>query len=127
MQDKILLKIAGVISIVIGVLCSITIIGLIIGIPLIMGGNRLKKISEQSWPDSSSDREAILMWTIIFFFINQISFVFSLIYYLQLESSSAKEYDNDKYANLERIKKLYDENVFTKEEYQKEKEKILNK
>lgn len=52
--------------------------------------------------------------------------IFSLIYYLQGENSSMKECD-DKYESLEKIKKLYDEKVFTKEEYQKEKEKILNK
>ena len=126
-EDKTLLKIAGTISIVIGVFYCITIIGLIVGIPLIIGGDRLKDISQSNRPDSKQDTETILIWTIIFFFINQISFVFSLVYYLK--SSDYKYYDsskNDKYDRLEKLKKLYDSKVLTKEEYEREKDRILN-
>ena len=126
-EDKMLLKIAGTISIVIGVFYCITIIGLIVGIPLIIGGDRLKDISQSNRPDSKQDTETILIWTIIFFFINQISFVFSLVYYLK--SSDYKYYDsskNDKYDRLEKLKKLYDSKVLTKEEYEREKDRILN-
>jgi len=126
-EDKTLLKIAGTISIVIGVLCCITIIGLIVGIPLIIGGDKLKEISQSNRPDTKQDTETILIWTIIFFFINQISFVFLLIYYLK--SSDYKYYDsteNDKYDKLEKLKKLYDSKVLTKEEYEREKDRILN-
>ncbi len=126
-EDKTLLKIAGIVSIVIGVLCCITIIGLIVGIPLIIGGDKLKEISQSNGPDTKQDTETILIWTIIFFFINQISFVFLLIYYLK--SSDYKYYDsteNDKYDKLEKLKKLYDSKVLTKEEYEREKDRILN-
>ena len=33
---------------------------------------------------------------------------------------------NTKYEELEKVKKLYDEKILTKEEYEKEKERILN-
>ena len=33
---------------------------------------------------------------------------------------------NAKYEELEKVKKLYDEKILTKEEYEKEKERILN-
>lgn len=126
-EDKTLLKIAGIISIVIGVFCCITIIGLIVGIPLVIGGDKLKEISQSNRPDTKQDTETILIWTIIFFFINQISFVFLLVYYLK--SSDYKYYDSnkdDKYDRLEKLKKLYDSKVLTKEEYEREKERILN-
>lgn len=126
-EDKTLLKIAGIISIVIGAFYCITIIGLIIGIPLIIGGDKLKQISERRGQDTKQEVETILIWTIVFFFINQISFVFSLIYYLK--SSSYKYYESgrdDKYDRLEKLKKLYDSKILTKEEYEREKERILN-
>ena len=34
--------------------------------------------------------------------------------------------NNTKYEELEKVKKLYDEKILTKEEYEKEKERILN-
>ena len=34
--------------------------------------------------------------------------------------------NNAKYEELEKVKKLYDEKILTKEEYEKEKERILN-
>ncbi len=126
-EDKTLLKIAGTISIVIGVFYCITIIGLIVGIPLIIGGDKLREISQSSGPDTKQNVETILIWTIIFFFINQLSFVFLLVYYLK--SSGYKYYENnksDKYDKLEKLKKLYDSKVLTKEEYEREKERILN-
>lgn len=126
-EDKTLLKIAGTISIVIGVFYCITIIGLIVGIPLIIGGDKLREISQSNGPDTKQNIETILIWTIIFFFINQLSFVFLLVYYLK--SSGYKYYENnksDKYDKLEKLKKLYDSKVLTKEEYEKEKERILN-
>ena len=45
MNDKILLKAAGIIGIIFGVLASLTIIGLIIGIPMIIGGYYLYNYS----------------------------------------------------------------------------------
>jgi len=126
-EDKTLLKIAGTISIIIGAFYCITIIGLIIGIPLIIGGDKLKQISESSRQDTKQDSETILIWTIIFFFINQISFVFSLIYYLKSSSYSYYESDrDDKYDRLEKLKKLYDSKILTKEEFEREKDRILN-
>lgn len=126
-EDKTLLKIAGIISIVIGVCFCITIIGLIVGIPLIIGGDKLKQISESIGPNTKQDDETILIWTIVFFFINQISFLLLIIYYIK--SSNYKYYSSEgdgRYDRLEKLKKLYDSKVLSKEEYEREKEKILN-
>ena len=38
MTDKSLLKAAGIIGIVLGIICCLTIIGIIFGIPMIIGG-----------------------------------------------------------------------------------------
>ena len=61
-------------------------------------------------------------------FLCTISGVLCLVYYLSMEdvkffSSSS---NNTKYEDLEKINKLYKEKVLTKEEYEAEKERILN-
>ena len=40
-MNKNLLKIAGIISIVLGIICCLTIFGAIVGVPLIIGGNKI--------------------------------------------------------------------------------------
>ncbi|MBQ6284884.1 MAG: hypothetical protein IJK67_01040 [Bacilli bacterium] len=129
-MNRTLLKVAGIISIIIGVICSLTIIGLIVGIPLIIGGVKFNDYSNMSDEEIEKNKDSILIWTIVFLFINQISGVIALIAYLLYEANNTsyvKSYkQNNKYTELERIKKLYDDKVLTKEEYEKEKERILN-
>ena len=44
----------------------------------------------------------------------------------QCNETNYTNFDNNKYESLEKLKKLYDDKVLTKEEYEKEKNKILN-
>lgn len=132
-MDKTLLKVSGIISIVLGVLACITIVGVIIGIPLIIGGNKLREYSLLSDKEILEKKSSILIWTIVFLFINQLSGIFSLIFYIQLEEGLSKSnkksnvsFAGSKYDDLERVKKLYDDKVLTAEEYEKEKNRILN-
>lgn len=131
-MDKSLLKIAGIISFVLGIICCVTIFGAIVGIPMIIGGNKFKELSEKSDVEVYNQKDTILTWTIVFLFINQLSGILSLIFYLMMESSHNKDTNetyqtNDKYSELEKLKKLYDDKALTKEKYEKEKEKILKK
>lgn len=129
-MNRTLLYVAGIISIIIGILCCLTIVGLIVGIPLIIGGNKFTGYSKMSDEEIEEHKDSILIWTIVFLFINQISGVIALIAYVLYEVSntnfvkSKKQYS--KYDELERIKKLYDDKVLSKEEYEKEKSRILN-
>ena len=129
-MNRTLLKVAGIISIIVGILCCLTIIGVIIGIPLIIGGIKFNDYSKMNDEDIEKNKDSILVWAIVFMFINQISGILALIAYLLYEAgntSYVKSYkQNNKYDELERIKKLYDEKVLTKEEYEKEKTRILN-
>lgn len=123
-MKKNLLEIAGIISLVFGILACLTIVGVIIGIPLIIGGNKVKSMANMSDQEILENKDTILIWTIVFLFINQISGILLLIFYIDLDSFENKT--NNKYDELEKVKKLYDDKVLSKEEYEKEKTRILN-
>lgn len=124
-MKKNLLEIAGIISLVLGILACLTVVGIIVGIPLIIGGNKIKGMANMSDQEILENKDTILIWTIVFLLINQISGIILLIFYIDLDSIESKV--NTKYDELEKAKKLYDDKVLSKEEYEKEKERILNK
>lgn len=129
-MNKTLLNIAGIISLIFGIICTITIIGAIVGIPMIIGGNKLRELSNMDDSEIYKNKDTLIIWMVVFLFINQISAVLVLIYYIMLESSmtsdNTKENTMDKYDELEKLNNLYKEKVLTKEEFEKEKERILN-
>lgn len=129
-MNKTLLNIAGIISIIFGIICTITIIGAIVGIPMIIGGNKLRELSNMDDSEIYKNKDTLIIWMVVFLFINQISAVLILIYYIMLETSmtsdNTKENTMDKYDELEKLNNLYKEKVLTKEEFEKEKERILN-
>lgn len=129
-MDKSLLNIAGLIAFVLGILCCITIIGAIVGIPMIIGGNKLREMSNLSDEDLIKSKETLLVWTIVLLFICTISGILALIFYVQLENpnlfSGGSKPNSSKYNELEQINKLYKDKVLSKEEYEKEKDRILN-
>ena len=129
-MNKTLLNIAGIISLIFGIICTITIIGAIVGIPMIIGGNKLRELSNMDDSEIYKNKDTLIIWMVVFLFINQISAVLMLIYYIMLETSmtsdNTKENTMDKYDELEKLNNLYKEKVLTKEEFEKEKERILN-
>lgn len=135
-MDKTLLKISGIIAIVVGILYCITIVGAIVGIPLIIGGNKIKSYADCTDEQVIDAKDSILVWTIVFLLFNQLSGILLLIFYIDtLDKNRGKSTTNttksvntdDKYEELEKLKKLYDEKVLTKEEFENEKNRILNK
>lgn len=133
-MNKNLLKIAGIISIVLGIICCLTIFGAIVGVPLIIGGNKIKNMANLSDQELMTQKDTILIWMVVFLVFNQISGILLLIFYIDMDGSlsnafngSSNNKNNDKYDELEKLKKLYDDKVLTKEEFETEKEKILKK
>ena len=129
-MDKSLLNIAGIIAIVMGIICCLTIVGAIVGIPMIIGGNKLRTYSLMDDEGIMVNKDNILIWTIVFLFINQIAGVLCLIFYIDLSSkmnnATASKTSNNKYDELEKLNKLYKDKVLSKEEFEKEKDRILN-
>ena len=139
-MDKSLLKISGIIAIVFGVLACLTLVGAIVGVPLIIGGAKMKEYADYTDEQIIANKDKILIWTIVFLFFCQISGILLLIFYIDSigkyekgmtgdnmnYQSNMNTNSNAKYEELEKVKKLYDEKILTKEEYEKEKERILN-
>lgn len=139
-MDKSLLKISGIIAIVFGVLACLTLVGAIVGVPLIIGGAKMKEYADYTDEQIIANKDKILIWTIVFLFFCQISGILLLIFYIDSigkyekgiigdnmnYQSNMNTNNNTKYEELEKVKKLYDEKILTKEEYEKEKERILN-
>ena len=132
-MNKNLLKIAGIISIVLGIICCLTIFGAIVGVPLIIGGNKIKDMANLSDQELMTQKDTILIWMVVFLVFNQISGILVLIFYIDMDGSlsntlnGSNKTSNDKYDELEKLKKLYDDKLLTKEEFETEKEKILKK
>lgn len=134
-MDKSLLKVSGIISIVVGIIYCLSIIGAIVGIPLIIGGIKIKDYASYSDIQIYESKDTILIWTIVFLLFNQISGILLLIFYIDNigktttnnNNTNTNNTNSDKYEELEKIKKLYDEKILTKEEYENEKSRILNK
>lgn len=127
MNDKILLKAAGIIGIIFGVLASLTIIGLIIGIPMIIGGYYLYNYSNMSDDEIINHKSYIFGWSIFFIIFSLIPGVLGLIYYFGLTNEGFTFTKKDHIGDLEKLKKLYDDRAITKEEYEEKKKEILEK
>ena len=139
-MDKSLLKISGIIAIVFGILACLTLVGAIVGVPLIIGGAKMKEYADYTDEQIVANKDKILIWTIVFLFFCQISGILLLIFFIDSigkyekgitgdnmnYQSNMNTNNNAKYEELEKVKKLYDEKILTKEEYEKEKERILN-
>lgn len=139
-MDKSLLKISGIIAIIFGILACLTLVGAIVGVPLIIGGAKMKEYAGYTDEQIIANKDKILIWTIVFLFFCQISGILLLIFYIDSigkyekgitgdnmnYQSNMNTNNNAKYEELEKVKKLYDEKILTKEEYEKEKERILN-
>lgn len=143
-MDRSLLKISGIIAIVLGVLECLTLVGAIAGVPVIIGGAKMKEYADYTDEQIIANKDKILVWTIVFLFFCQISGILLLIFYIDSigkyekgiignnmnyqsgMNNNMNTNSNLKYEELEKVKKLYDEKILTKEEYEKEKERILN-
>ena len=127
-MDKSILNVAGLISFVLGIICCCTIFGAIVGIPMIIGGNKLREISNMSDEDIVKNKETLLIWTIVLLLLCTISGILALIFYISLENPNGfnfKASNSKKYDDLEKLNQLYKDKVLTKEEFEEEKNRIL--
>lgn len=124
MTDKALLKAAGIIGIVLGIICCLTIIGIIFGIPMIIGGYTFYNYSNMEESEIINNKSTILGWSIFFLIFSLISGILGLVYYFSLNKYE-KQNQMTYLDEIERLKKLYDEKAITKAEYDKKKKEIL--
>ena len=133
-MDKVILKVAGIFALIVGIICCLTVIGIIIGIPLIIGGVKFMNYSNMTDEKLNSEKSSILGWSIFLLVFTFISGVLGLIYYFSLtetyddisDSFKIKKHDTKYLEELEKLKELYDKDVLTKEEYEAKKKQILD-
>ena len=133
-MDRVILKVSGIFALIVGVVCSLTIIGAIIGIPLIIGGIKFMNYSNMTEEKLTSQKSSILGWSIFFLIFTFISGVLGLIYYFSLTETYDNITDKIKSKNrdlgyleeLEKLKELYDKEILTKDEYEAKKKQVLD-
>ncbi len=86
-MEKLLLKISGIIAIIIGIFMCITIIGAIIGIPLIIGGSTMMGYSNMSDSEIREKEKFYLRMVNIFLFFTVVGGILGLIFYLLMDSN----------------------------------------
>ena len=72
-MNKTLLKTIGILNLIFGIILTLTIIGCIIGIPLIVSGAIFLDYSSLDESKLLEKKDAIKVWSIVFIFINIIS------------------------------------------------------
>ena len=61
MKDKSLLNIAGIIALVLGIIECITIVGAIVGVPSIIGGIKVRELSNLSDEEIAKSKDTLLV------------------------------------------------------------------
>jgi len=127
MKDKVLLKVAGILAMICGGIYCLTIIGIIIGIPLLIGGSRMIDFSKMEDTELEKYKTHLLVWGIVFLIFATLAGLLVIIYYV----ASYFEFGTNNKMNyldeLEKLKKLYDEKVITEEEFETKKSEILKR
>ena len=124
-MDKTVLKISGIIAIIVGIFWCFTIIGLLIGIILIIGGSTVMNYATMSDEEIKVVRSSLLGWSIFFLFFTVIAGVLGLIYYFFTDEKSYFK-KNDYTEELAKLDELRKKGIITDKEYEAKKKKILD-
>ena len=127
MKDRTIVKVAGILAMVFGGLWCLTIIGALIGIPLLIGGSRMIDFSKMDDEELEKYKTHYLVWSIIFLVFATVAGILALVYYLGMYLDENKSSNLSYIEEIEALKKLYDEKAITKEEYETRKKEILER
>ncbi len=88
-----LFKISGILAIIGGAICCVVspftfFLSLGLGIPLIIGGNKIMKMADLDEEEIEQNKTSIIAWSIFFLIVDTISGVLSLIGLMMCETSS---------------------------------------
>jgi hypothetical protein len=128
-MEKILLKISGIIAIVMGVCWCFTFIGIIWGIPLILGGTAMIGYFNLSDDELTDKKGSILGWSIFFLFFTFIGGILGIIFYLTMDKKIFVSTRNNKgnyIDEIEKLNELREKGIISDEEYKAKKKKILD-
>jgi membrane-bound ClpP family serine protease len=131
-MEKVLLKVSGIIAIILGILYCFTIIGILWGIPLIIGGSTMIGYSNQSNKEIIEKKNSILCWSIFFLFFTVIGGILGLMFYFTMDDDkkifnfNSNNNKNDYIDEIRKLDELRKNGIITEEEYEAKKKKILD-
>ncbi len=126
----------GILAIIVGIIFCITIFGIILGVPLIIGANKFFSWSKMSAEEIETERDSIFVWSIVIailmFPIGLIALVpvFNFEGQLTAKTYNAAPKEESFDSKIDKIKKLHElkeQGVISEEDFKLAKEKILNK
>jgi MFS family permease len=127
--EKVLLKIAGIVAIIVGIGWCFTIIGIIIGIFLIVGGSTIMGYSNLPDDEVVSKKSSILGWSIFFLFFTVIGGILGILFYLTMDNKifvSKNVGKNDYIDEIKKLDELRKQGIISDAEYEAKKKKILD-
>jgi membrane-bound ClpP family serine protease len=127
--EKVLLKIAGIVAIIVGIGWCFTIIGIIIGIFLIVGGSTMMGYSNLPDDEVVSKKSSILGWSIFCLFFTVIGGILGILFYLTMDSKifvSKNVGKNDYIDEIKKLDELRKQGIISDAEYEAKKKKILD-
>ncbi|MDD4275815.1 MAG: DUF5362 family protein [Clostridia bacterium] len=132
------LMLVAILGYIIGVIACVTIIGLIIGIPMIIGANRYAYWAKMSDEALQNEAQSMFGWT-IFFCIFAFPFgLVALIPYLNLDADKIDTVENVKYTvsnkdpmqdkidKIEKLAALKEKGLIDEDDFKVAKAKILS-
>lgn len=138
-RNSTLFTVLGIFGMIFGVIASITIVGLIIGIPLIIGSKKFLDYAKLTDEEVLSlDRQNLTIWLIVFCVLMFPVGLIALIILFNLEGQLSAKVNSTLNSNSEssvmdekinKIKELYEmkeQGIITEEDFQNAKNKILN-
>lgn len=124
-MEKILLKIAGIIAIIMGIFYCFLIIGMLWGIPLIIGGSNMIGYSNMSDEEVKEKKNNILGWSIFFLFFTVIGGILGLVFYLMMDNKIFTP-KTDYITEIKKLDELRRQGIISDKEYEAKKKKILD-
>ena len=117
-MNKTLVKVAGIISLVTGILYCISIFLIPIGVLNIIASKKLRDAA-----DGTGSKKSAQNWSIYLLFTDAVSGILGLIG----TTSEGSSNDISAEEKLRNIKRLYDDGIISQDEYEARRSEIINK
>lgn len=120
---RILLKIGSIIAIIVGIIWTITLVGILWGIPTLIGGIWLQKYNRFNDYQFVMNRTPILIWGIIFLFTTVIGGILTIIAYaiskIEYDSNSVEVIiESSNKMSIEKAYELMQRGIISQEEFE---------
>ncbi|WP_288762329.1 DUF5362 family protein [uncultured Lacticaseibacillus sp.] len=132
---KTLSYVGAIWSIVVGALLTLSLIGAVVGVPIIIGGALLLKFRNATDEQFIEQRNTMLGWGIFFLIFTVVGGVLELVAYVMAGSADTEEFraehqkaqSADDFDDLERAAEMKEKGVLSETEYESLKERILRR